>query len=188
MFHYPGVEWTHLQAEAVGIPQVTARTSGIKEEELVALKETLLGIVKTRGIECVVTGAIASEYQKYRIEKICDRLALRSFAPLWGREPERILAEQIEMGFEFVLTACMAMGLNSSWLGRTIDTRAMSELKEISRKYGISLVFEGGEAETYVTNAPIFNKRIRIAETRSNWKGDSGYLDIVRADLAAKPA
>jgi uncharacterized protein (TIGR00290 family) len=91
------------------------------------------------------------------------------------------------MGFEFILTACMAMGLGSDWLGRTIDGKAIDELKGISRRYGISLVFEGGEAETYVLNAPIFRKRIRIVESHPVWKGDSGYLNIARASLSDKP-
>jgi len=188
MFHYPDIEWTRLQAEAVGIPQVTAKASGVKEEELGAMKEALLELKRTRGIDCVVTGAIASEYQKWRIETICYELGLRSVAPLWRKDPEQLLTEQVEMGFEFILTACMAMGLGPDWLGRVIDSKAIDELKSIRRRYGISLVFEGGEAETYVLNAPMFTKRIRIAEARPVWKGDSGSLDIVRASLYDKDA
>ena len=188
MFHYPDIEWTRLQAEAVGIPQVTAKASGVKEEELGAMKEALLELKRTRGIDCVVTGAIASEYQKWRIETICYELGLRSVAPLWRKDPEQLLTEQVEMGFEFILTACMAMGLGPDWLGRMIDSKAIDELKSISRRYGISLVFEGGEAETYVLNAPMFTKRIRIAEARPVWKGDSGSLDIIRASLYDKDA
>jgi len=188
MFHYPDIEWTRLQAEAVGIPQVTAKASGVKEEELGAMKEALLELKRTHGIDCVVTGAIASEYQKWRIETICHELGLRSVAPLWRKDPEQLLTEQVEMGFEFILTACMAMGLGPDWLGRMIDSKAVDELKSISRRYGISLVFEGGEAETYVLNAPMFTKRIRIAEARPVWKGDSGSLNIVRASLYDKGA
>lgn len=187
MFHYPGIEWTRLQAEAVGIPQVTSKASGAKEQELGAMKEALLRLKHTHGIDCVVTGGIASEYQRWRIERVCHDLGLRSVAPLWRTDPERLLTEQVEMGFEFILTACMAMGLGPDWLGRVIDSKAIDELKRISRRYGISLVFEGGEAETYVTNAPIFNRRIRIVEAHPVWKGDSGYLNIVRAILSDKP-
>lgn len=186
MFHRPGVEWTHLQATAVGIPQVTAKTSGVKEEELTALRQSLSRLVTTRGIECVVTGAIASEYQKSRVDRICDQLGLRSVAPLWGIDPERLLAEQIQMGFEFILSACMAMGLNQSWLGRVIDSVALNELKSLRKRYGIHLAFEGGEAETFVTDAPIFANRIRILEADPIWKADAGYLNIVRADLVQK--
>jgi diphthine-ammonia ligase len=188
MFHYPDIEWTHLQAEAIGIPQVTARASGVKEEELGAMKEALVELKRTRGIDCVVTGAIASEYQKWRIETICYELGLRSVAPLWRKNPGQLLAEQVGMGFDFIVTACMAMGLGPDWLGRLIDSKAVDELKGISRRYGISLVFEGGEAETYVVNAPIFGKSIRIVEAHPVWKGDSGSLDIVRASLCDKGA
>ena len=188
MFHYPDIEWTRLQAEAVGIPQVTAKASGVKEEELGAMKEALLELKRTRGIDCVVTGAIASEYQKWRIETICYELGLRSVAPLWRKDPEQLLIEQVEMGFEFILTACMAMGLGPDWLGRMIDSKAIDELKSISRRYGISLVFEGGEAETYVLNAPIFSRKIRVVEAHPVWKGDSGSLDIIRASLYDKDA
>jgi diphthine-ammonia ligase len=188
MFHYPDIEWTRLQAEAVGIPQVTAKASGAKEDELAAMKEALLRLKRTRGIDCVVTGGIASEYQRWRIEKVCHDLGLRSVAPLWRTDPERLLTEQVEMGFEFIVTACMAMGLDADWLGKVIDSKAIDELKRISRRYGISLVFEGGEAETYVTNAPIFNRRIRIVEAYPVWKADSGYLNIVRAELCDKSA
>ena len=186
MFHHPGVEWTHLQAEAIGIPQVTAKTSGVKEDELTALSQSLSRLMISHGIERVVTGAIASEYQKSRVDRICDQLGLRSMAPLWGLDPERLLADQIQMGFEFILTASMAMGFDRSWLGRVIDEEAFSELKGLRDKYGINLAFEGGEAETFVTDAPIFASKIRILESEPIWKGDAGYLNILRADLVQK--
>jgi diphthine-ammonia ligase len=183
MFHHPAVEWTGLQAKALGFPVVTAKTSGVKEEELTALRQSLSELVSSLGIECVVTGAIASEYQRSRIDRICDELGIQAMAPLWGKSPKRLLREEIEMGFEFVLTACMAMGLDQSWLGRVIDTDALKELENISQRHGINLAFEGGEAETFVTDAPIFSKRIRIVEAEPIWKGDSGYLRIVRAEF-----
>jgi len=186
MFHHPAVEWTHLQAEAVGIPQVTASISGAKEEELAALTQSLSKLIISHGIESVVTGAIASEYQKSRVDRICDQLGLRSMAPLWGLDPGRLLADQIQMGFEFIVTASMAMGFNRSWLGRVIDEIAFSELRGLQEKYGINLAFEGGEAETFVTDAPIFASKIRILEAESIWKLDAGYLKILRAELVQK--
>ena len=186
MFHHPAVEWTGLQANALGFPLVTAKTSGVKEEELTALRRSLSKLVTSVGIECVVTGAIASEYQRSRIDRICDELGIRAIAPLWGKSPKDLLREEIDMRFEFVLTACMAMGLNQSWLGRLIDKDALEELEIISQRHGINLAFEGGEAETFVTDAPIFSNRIRIVEAERIWEGDSGYLRIVRAELDEK--
>ena len=186
MFHFPAVEWTSLQAKALGVPQVTAKTSGVKEQELGALKEALSGLAATHGIDCVVTGGIASEYQKSRVDRICDDLRIRSVSPFWGLSPGRLLAEEIGLGFEFIVTACTAMGLDRSWLGRVIDSEALEELRSIGKRHGINLAFEGGEAETFVTDAPIFKKRIRIVEAEPVWKGDSGYLSITRAELVEK--
>ena len=188
MFHHPAVEWTGLQAETLGIPHVTAETSAVKEEEIGALRESLSRLVMSQGIDCVVTGAIASEYQKSRIDRVCDGLRIRAVAPLWRINPSRLVKEQVAMGFEFIITACMAMGLDRRWLGRVIDDRALGELQIISRKHGLNMAFEGGEAETFVVNAPIFRKKVRVVEAEPVWKGDSGFLNIVRADLVASPS
>jgi len=186
MFHRPGIEWTGLQARALGIPIVTAQTSGAKEEELGVLRESLSELMASHGIRCVVTGAIASEYQKSRIDRICDDLGIRSLAPLWRIDPLRLLTDQIRMGFQFIITACMAMGLDRNWLGRAIDSKALEELEAIAGRYGINLAFEGGEAETFVTDAPIFMKKVRIVDSEPVWKGDSGHLSIIHAELAEK--
>jgi diphthine-ammonia ligase len=186
MFHHPGVKWTRLQAEAVGVPLVKAETSGVKEEELKELEESLSSVITSYGIDCVVSGAIASEYQKSRVDRICDDLGIRAVAPLWRKDPVRLVHEQVSMGFEFILTACMAMGLDQSWLGRLVDDVALKELEIIARRYGLNLAFEGGEAETFVTDAPIFGNRVHIIEALPVWAKDSGYLNIIRAELAEK--
>jgi uncharacterized protein (TIGR00290 family) len=80
----------------------------------------------------------------------------------------------------------MAMGLDQSWLGRLVDDVALKELEAIGRRYGLNPAFEGGEAETFVTDGPIFTKRIRILEAHPVWAHDSGYLSIIRAELAEK--
>ena len=168
------------------MPLVTAETSGVKEEELKELRAALSDIIGAYGIDTVVTGAIASEYQKSRIDRICDALGVRAIAPLWQKDPALLVREQVSMGFRFILVACMAMGLDQSWLGREIDESALKELEGIERRYGLNPAFEGGEAETFVTDAPIFSRNIRILEAKPVWGRDSGYLEIQRAELVEK--
>ena len=168
------------------MPLVTAETSGVKEEELKELRASLSDVVGTYGIDTVITGAIASEYQKSRIDRICDELGVRSIAPLWQKDPAFLVREQVSMGFRFILVACMAMGLDQNWLGREIDESALKELEEIEQEYGLNPAFEGGEAETFVTDAPIFSRKIRIVEAKPVWARDSGYLEIQRAELVEK--
>ena len=186
MFHHPAVQWTSLQAEAAGVPLFTAETSGVKEQELKQLQTSLSEIRGTYGIDAVITGAIASEYQKSRVDRICDELGLRSIAPLWQKDPLLLIREQLSMGFCFIIVACMAMGLDQSWLGRQIDKNAVKELELIKTRYGVNPAFEGGEAETFVTDSPIFRRKIRIVEAKPRWTGDSGHLQILRAELVEK--
>ena len=47
----------------------------------------------------MVTGAIASSYQKERVEKICKELRLKCLNPLWGMNQKRLLEELVEHGF-----------------------------------------------------------------------------------------
>lgn len=187
MFHYPCVELTKLQARAIGIKHIIKESSGIKEKELKDLKKILKELKDN--IEGVVSGAIASSYQKSRIDKICEQLQLKSFSPLWHKDPEEILKEEINAGFEIVIVGVYSAGLDKTWLGKIIDEKCIEDLIKLSRIYGRTfMVFEGGEAETLVIDGPIFKKRIEIIESKKVWdkKTNSGYLKIKKAKLVEK--
>lgn len=183
MFHHPCIELTKLQSEALGIQQIIEKTKGEKEKELEDLKKALEKIKDK--IEGVVSGAVASRYQKNRIDKVCKELKLKSITPLWNKNPEELFKEEIKSGFEIIITAVSAAGLDENWLGKKIDLESIEELKELSKKFGFNLVFEGGEAETLVLNAPIFKKKIDFHDAEKIWdsKTNSGYLIIKNARL-----
>ncbi len=183
MFHYPALKWTKLQAQAIGLPQTVIPTKGAKEEELADLTVGLEKIKKSVGIDTVVSGAIASEYQKTRIDNICEKLGLRSIAPLWHKNQEQLVREQIETGFEIILTACNALGLDKKWLGKILGASDVSKLVKLREQYGLSVAFEGGEAETFVLAAPIFKKRLTVVRSTPSWRGDSGHLDLEEVRL-----
>jgi len=182
MFHYPNTHLTDLFAQAVDIPIVKAKTSGVKEVELEDLKRLL----KKLDIEGVVSGAVASEYQKMRIERICQELNLESITPLWHEDPHTLLQEIVTERFEVIFVGVYAYGFDASWLGRKIDSKAMEELSDLNRKHQISIIGEGGEYETLVLDAPFFKKKIRLVSMEKVWEGQSGYLLVKKAELAEK--
>jgi diphthine-ammonia ligase len=184
MFHHPNVEWTKMQAGAMGIPIVMKKTAGEKEKELEDLEAVLQEIKPD--IEGIVSGALASRYQKSRIDNICRELGLESLAPLWGADPERHWNEILGTGFEVIITAVACEGLGREWLGRRINREALLELKNLSEKHGFNLAGEGGEFETLVLDGPIFNKKLRIIEADKVWKEDSGSYLIKKLDLVGK--
>jgi predicted ATP pyrophosphatase (TIGR00289 family) len=182
MFHYPNIHLVDLFADAVGIPLVKAETSGIKEKEVEDLKR----LIERLDVDSIVSGAIASVYQKSRIEKICEQLRLKCIAPLWHENPLNILKEIVDLKFDVIVTGVYAYGFSEEWLGRKIDSATIEALIELNRRYGISLVGEGGEYETLVLDAPFFKKRIKIIEAEKIWKNQSGSFLITKAKLGSK--
>jgi ABC transporter with metal-binding/Fe-S-binding domain ATP-binding protein len=182
MFHYPNIQMADLFAHAVGIPLVKAETSGVKDVELEDLKRVLAKL----DVDAVVSGGISSQYQKKSIDKICQELGFVHVAPLWQEDPLRLLEEIILLGMETIIVGVYAYGFDQTWLGRKIDESALKDLRELNRKYVVSLVGEGGEYETLVLDAPFFKQRIELVETEVFWKGESGYLLVKKAALVDK--
>ncbi len=185
MFHVPCAELTSYQAQAMRLPLLQIRTRGIKEAELEDLGQALLKL-KELGVEGVVSGAIASNYQKNRIDNICQSLNLQSMVPLWGRNPENLLQELVFNNFEVVFVAVSAKGFDEKWLGRKLDADSIRDLKALHNKHGVHLSLEGGEGETFVLDCPLFREKIRIIESHKVWKRDAGFLKIQRVQLEAK--
>lgn len=185
MFHVPNIDFVKLQAKSMKTPLIFKTTEGIKEEELSDLKEALKEAKQKYGIEGVVSGAIFSEYQKSRIEKICKELKLKSITPLWKRNPNQLWKEMIDAGFEIIIVAVAAGGLEKEWLGRKIDKQAVLELTKLNETCYICTGFEGGEGETLVLNCPLFEERIEILNSEIRWdnKTESGELIIKEAKL-----
>lgn len=176
MFHHPNVRFVESQARAMGIQLLTKTTKGEKEGEIEDLKR-VIGLVKDE-IEGVVTGALSSEYQKQRIDVVCEELGLVSFAPLWHKDPEALLKEMLDAGFTVIITSVAAEGLREDWLGRRIDEGCIAELKELNRKYGVHIGGEGGEYETLVLDMPLFREKLEIVEACVEWDGTSGTYAV----------
>jgi len=186
MFHHPCAELTKLQAEAMGIKHVMWETAGEKEKELEDMTAAIKSIKDD--IDAVVSGAIASRYQKDRIDAVCKELGLRSICPLWGKDQLKLLRDEIDAGLEIVMTAVATEGLDEKWLGRKIDGDALRELAALQKKFGINPSGEGGEYESFVINAPFFKKKIELGVIEKVWDADTanGYIICKDAELIGK--
>ena len=179
MFHSINIHLTDLLAKAIDIPLVKKSTAAEKETEL----EDLTEVLQDLEIDGVVSGAIASEYQRTRIEKICDELGIKSFTPLWHKNQELLLRDQVKAGFHIIIVGVFAEGFDETWLGRTIDEETIDELVDLHKKYGINIAGEGGEYETLVLSGPLFSKRLVIDESEKEWNRDSGVFQVKKAHL-----
>jgi diphthine-ammonia ligase len=181
MFHTVADSLLGLQADAMQIPLERHETKGVKEEELSDLMDFIADIKERYGIEGVVSGALASEYQYNRINAILKELKLASITPLWHVNVEEYLKNLIKDGFHAVIVSVSADGLEESWLGKEINDENLASLIELSRKYRFNLGFEGGEAETAVLDGPNFNYAIKIEKSSIVRDEGKAYLNIEEA-------
>jgi ABC transporter with metal-binding/Fe-S-binding domain ATP-binding protein len=186
MFHTPNVSFVALQAEAAGLPLIEVKTAGVKEEELLDLRDALVLAREQYGIEGVVTGAVLSVYQASRVQRLCLELGLWCFNPLWHTAQEDYMQALINKGFKVIISGVFSAPFDDSWLGKRIDQASLAHLKKYSEQYGITLTGEGGEYETFVLDAPFFKKRIEIEEASSEYRNYRGFYRIIRARLVGK--
>ncbi|MCD2202135.1 diphthine--ammonia ligase [Halobacterium sp. KA-6] len=195
MYHVPATRLASLAAESIGIPLVdvepedfeaaAATESGEQgDTELEPLEAALADLADDLdgGLAGVTAGAVESEYQTSRIEAMAERLGCEVFAPLWQRDPRDLADEMLAAGFEITIVQVAAYGLDKSWLGRTLDRDALDELEALNEEYGVHVLGEGGEFETFVTDGPHMSRPIEL-EYDTVWNGDRGHIEVTDARL-----
>jgi len=188
MFHTPSIKKARDQAEAMQIPIIIHQTKGLKEDELIDLENAIKEAINRYKIEGIVTGALASDYQASRIQKICDKLNVKCINPLWKRNADLYWDDLLKDEFEIMIIGVAAEGLGKEWLGKTIDKGALEKLKKLSKKFLFHIGFEGGEAETFVLDCPLFKKKLEVIEGKAVWneKDKTGTYEIQKLKLMSK--
>ena len=195
MYHVPATELAALAADSIGIELVDVEpgdfgadaatdSSSQGDDELEPLEAALADLDRQLpgGIAGVTAGAVESEYQTSRIRGMCDRLGCDLFAPLWQEDPRGLADAMLEAGFEIAIIQVAARGLDESWLGRTLDREAIADLEALNEEYGVHILGEGGEFETFVVDGPHMDRRIDL-EYEREWEGTRGRLRITDARL-----
>ncbi len=178
MFHTPSISKTKQQAEIMNIPLIIQETKGKKEKELKDLEKAIKKSKDKFKIDIIVTGAIQSVYQASRIKKICDKLKLKCFNPLWQKDEFEYLEELIKNKFKVIITGVAAYPLDKSWLGKEINKNFIKKVKELNKKYKIHPAGEGGEFETFVLNCPLFKKSLKVTNKKISGEEYSWKMDI----------
>ena len=195
MYHVPETRLAALAAESIGIDLIEVDPGDLDagdvddagaqgDRELEPLEAALLDLQSdlSGGLAGVTAGAVESEFQTSRIRGMCDRLGIDLFAPLWQRDPQELGEAMLEAGFEIRIVQVAARGLDEPWLGRRLDADALSELAVLNREYGVHVLGEGGEFETFVTDGPHMNRPIRL-EYETVWDGTRGHIRVTDARL-----
>ena len=184
LLHYPNITFTSLQSESMKIPQLIEKiTSNNSENEYEKLNNLITLAKENYSIEGIVHGGILSEYQKDNFSLVCEKNDLEIISPLWNKDPKSYMKELLDENFEYIISSVTSNGLNDSWLGRIIDETDLDELEKLHKKFSFNLNFEGGEAETFVLNCPLFEKPLLIQDSNIEWDGYRGRFEILEAKL-----
>lgn len=154
------------------------------------LKEVKAEFPEVQGL---TSGAILSNYQRNRVECICDRLGIESLAYLWMRQPSEILDMAHELSVRAILVKTASIGLvPRKLIGKTLE-EARPTLEKMTELYQSHLAGEGGEYETTVLNCPLFAKEqlevtsLEVVMQDDNDISPSGH-GVLTVRRVAKPA
>lgn len=173
MFQVPTTHVVRQQAAVAGVPWDHRRIDGTEGPDL----EALAAMLCAYEVDGFVSGALRSDYQKNRLERLGHDLGLHSFTPLWHQPPMQHLRGLVDHGFCFVASAVSCEGLDSGWLGRVLDHDGLDALEALAAKHRFNVDGEGGEYETLVLNAPFFSTALTPTWTTC-WDGRRGHLSI----------
>jgi predicted ATP pyrophosphatase (TIGR00289 family) len=166
------------------IPQLIEKTtSDNPENESEKLNSLIISAKENFSIEGIVHGGILSKYQKDNFSLICKKNKLEIISPLWNKEPLYYMKELLDENFEYIISTVSSDGLDDSWLGRQINENDLDNLLTLQKKFNFNLNFEGGEAETFVINCPLFQKPLLIQDSITKWDGYRGRFEILEAKL-----
>ncbi|KAL6122763.1 hypothetical protein NUSPORA_00019 [Nucleospora cyclopteri] len=175
MYQTVGSEIIHLIQKALDIPLVLVETQcQAKNQELIYEEtendevEDLFEAIKYSKekykIEGVCSGAILSNYQKNRVENICNRLGITSFTPLWQQDQELLIKEMINYGINAIIVKVASPIFTKDVIGKELK-EVYSIVKNHFNKFNdYNYCGEGGEYETLVLNCKYFKNSIEIED------------------------
>lgn len=178
MFQIPGTHLVEHQAALAGIPWLKVDTAGVQEEEITDLETALA----TLDIDGIVSGALRSDYQKSRLERMSERLGIRSWTPLWHQNSLEHMRGLVSHGFEVMLTSVSCEGLDAQWIGRVLDEHSLPQLEELASTFRFNVDGEGGEYETLVVGGPHLKGRLEVKGSPL-WEGTRGTFEFESVNL-----
>lgn len=163
------------QAQAIEIPVIQRKVTWdtYEREFKKAIRE-----LKQVGVKGAVFGDIDLQEHRGWADRVCKEIEIEPIEPLWGADPERILTDFINEGFEAIVVRVKADLSGEEWLGRKINESFVKELRERKNKSNFHLLGEAGEYHTFVINGPLFKRRIKIFDSTKVLKNGYWSLDI----------
>lgn len=178
--HEMNPEMVQAQAGAMDIPLIQQDAYSYETEFRRIVRD-----LRAQGerIDAAVFGHIATH--KPLVDRLCCELDLDLVLPLWNRDPEQIVTEMIDAGFEIRVVSARESLMGSNWLGRKIDQAFIEDLRELDPS--IDPCGENGEFHTIVTDGPVFHRKIVVTRVAPVLREGYWFWDIREVAFREKP-
>jgi len=145
------------------------------DEEVRGLGQALACAKRDFNLDGIVSGALASEYQRTRLDAICHEVGLKSFAPLWHKEPASYVRGLLRGGYDIAFSRVAAGGIPNDWAGTRLDEGKLAAM--VAARERPNVAGEGGEFETLVLDGPCYGRRLVVdgahveaTPSRATWR------------------
>ncbi|MBI4452109.1 diphthine--ammonia ligase [Candidatus Woesearchaeota archaeon] len=163
LYHFATVEQTKELAKMLQIPHFYVKcriADPVREADIV--REIIEKNQSRMKVDAVVLGGTGlQETQLKSIQNALSPLKVDAFAAHAGEDHDLVMEQMLEKGYEILITQIASDGLKD-WLGKKITKENFTQLKKDSVKYGFHIGFEGGYADTLVTDCPLFSKKLVV--------------------------
>lgn len=180
MFHTPNLDLVDGVAACLDMPLVSAVARPDPVDEVSDLEQALARAKQDFKLDAIISGALASEYQRTRIDAIGHRLGLKTFAPLWHKDVDAYMRYLVHGGYDVRFSRVAADGLDESWAGARLDADRLAALAGKR----LHVAGEGGEYETLVLDAPHYagclvvdEAHVAATASRATWHVDAWHRD-----------
>ncbi len=170
------------QAQALGIKLIQ------KESEWGNAKESYIktfSSLKKQGIDYAIFGDIFLKEHYDWLKEVSIASGLTPVFPLWKLKTKDIITEFLDKGFETVILNLKYDLFGEEWLGKKVSNEFIDHLI----RNNMDPCGEYGEFHTFVTDGPIFKKKIVITKSKKLIKDKpykSKVLDILNCEITEK--
>jgi uncharacterized protein (TIGR00290 family) len=157
------------QAAALGIPlEVVFIPQAASNDVYQARMETAFARYRGAGVTTIAFGDLfLADIRKYR-EQWLARAGMTPIFPIWLRDTRELARQFIDRGFDAILSCVDTRVLECAFAGRSFDASLLADFPD-----GIDPCGENGEFHTFVSDGPIFGRKVPVVRgeivRRESW-------------------
>ena len=140
------------------------------------IKNALTESLKNLKVDTLIAGDINVEAHLLGLEKVCEKVGLDLFEPIYGRNTFELFDEIFSLGFNALITGVDLNHLQEEWLGFVINQKTGPDF--LSKIGEVDPLGENGEFHTLVLECPLYRKSYSVLSSKNFVNGNIAYLNV----------